>query len=118
MIEVHLYGRLRRHAKQTRATADSVLSVPHEQGDTIRSVVQRAGISVLELGSNLFVNGRYASLSTRVPDRARLGLFPRDMQLLYKWYFTQNSGVTAPKLSDGQSNAASEGRIPHAGGET
>lgn len=95
MIEVHLYGRLRRHAEQTEATGDSILSVPHEDADTIRSVARRIGIDVEDLGTNLFVDGRYATLDSPVPDGARLGLFPKDMQLLYKWYFEPKTGTGA-----------------------
>jgi len=95
MIEVHLYGRLRRIAAQTAATSDSVVRVPPEGADTVRAVAARLGIAEEELGSNLFVDGRYATLDSPVPDGARLGLFPHDMQLLYKWYFDSRTAGEA-----------------------
>ena len=87
MIEVHLYGRLRRFAEHRDARSQSVVQVPRQAEDTIERVLERIGILREEIGSNVFLNGCYASLSSPVPDGARLGLFPVDMQLLYKWYF-------------------------------
>ncbi len=87
MIDVHLYGKLRRFAPGGRPNSDSIVSVPYREGDTVGSVVERLGIPSVDLGANLFVDGHYADLQSPVPDGARLGLFPDDMQLLYKWYF-------------------------------
>ncbi|MEN6369372.1 MAG: hypothetical protein ABFD77_06700 [Thermotogota bacterium] len=87
MIDVHLYGKLRRFAPGGSPKSDSVVSVPHREGDTVGSVVARLGIPDADLGANLFVDGHYADRHSPVPDGARLGLFPDDMQLLYKWYF-------------------------------
>jgi hypothetical protein len=87
MLHVHLYGKLRRFAADADPRAESIVDVLYRPGDTVGSVVARVGIAVEELGTNLFVDGRYADLASPVEDEARLGLFPDDMQLLYKWYF-------------------------------
>ncbi len=87
MVSVHVYGKLRRFAAEADPRGDSVIAVPHAAGDTVCSVVERLGIPLDELGANVFVDGRYADLESPVADGARLGLFPDDMQLLYKWYF-------------------------------
>jgi hypothetical protein len=87
MIDVHLYGKLRRFAPNGDPHSDSVVSLPHWEGDTVGSVVARRGIPDADLGANLFVDGHYADRGTSVHDGARVGLFPDDMQLLYKWYF-------------------------------
>ncbi|MGD9675199.1 MAG: MoaD/ThiS family protein [Candidatus Bipolaricaulia bacterium] len=87
MIDVHLYGKLRRFALSQAADSDSIVHLPRRDGDTVSSVVARLGIPETELGANLFVDGHYATLESPVGDGARLGLFPDDMQLLYKWYF-------------------------------
>jgi hypothetical protein len=87
MIEIHLYGRLRRFSEDRSPTSASIARVKWEPGDTVRCVVDRLGIPPAELGSNLFLNGAYATLNSPVQDADRLGLFPDDMQLLYKWYF-------------------------------
>ena len=103
MIEVHLYGRLRRFSPNAATTSDSIVAIPHASGDTVASTAARIGIPAEELGSNLFLNGRYATLETPVTDGDRLGLFPNDMQLLYKWYFASSPGSRAPKPSTGDS---------------
>ena len=89
MIEIHLYGKLRRFAKQKSPLQESVVLMDARDGDTIQSVVERIGISVDELGNNIFLNGEYSGLDRSVKDGDRLGLFPDDMQLLYRWYFNK-----------------------------
>jgi len=85
-MEIHLYGRLRRFAPLRDVSQDSVIELPVEDGDSIESALHRAGID-LEETSNIFLNGELSTLSRRVKDNDRLGVFPRDMALLYKQYF-------------------------------
>ena len=87
MIEVHLYGKLRRFTDNQDPSSDSIVYVPVQEGDTIMHIVRRIGIPHEELGSNVFLNGEYSTLGRKVKDGDRLGIFPDDMQLLYKWYF-------------------------------
>ena len=101
MIAVHLYGKLRRFAEDRDARSDSVVSVPWREGDTVEAIAGRVGIPLEELGTNLFRNGRYGTLDSPVVDGDRLGLFPDDMQLLYKWYFappTPTQASASPNL--------------------
>jgi hypothetical protein len=93
MLRVYLYGKLRRFAPDADPRSESVIEVAHRAGDTVLSIAERVGIPLDELGANLFVDGRYASLACPVEDGARLGLFPDDMQLLYKWYFRPAGAV-------------------------
>lgn len=87
VIEVHLYGKLRRFATSSDPTQDSVVTVGVKAGETIADVVERIAIPLKELGANVFLNGEYSALTRKVKAGDRLGLFPDDMQLLYKWYF-------------------------------
>ena len=96
MIEVHLYGKLRRFAKEQDPTGDSVVHVPVQEGDTIQKVLERRGVPMEEIGSNIFLNRQYSALTRKVRDGDRLAVFPDDMQLLYKWYFE--------KLGEGESD--------------
>ncbi len=99
MLEIHLYGKLRRFAPDSDARSESVAMVPCEGRDTIADLVERLGIPLEELGSNIFLNGRYAALGSPITDGDRVGLFPDDMQLLYKWYFAPSSSSATPNLS-------------------
>ena len=87
MIEMHLYGKLRRFTDNQNPARDSTIYVPVEEGDTIKDIVERIGIPREELGSNIFLNGEYSAKTRQVRANDRLGVFPDDMQLLYKWYF-------------------------------
>jgi len=87
MIQVHLYGKLRRFANNTDPTGNSVACVPVNEGDTILDVLVRLGVPLGEVGNNIFLNWQYSGLDRTVQKGDRLAVFPDDMQLLYKWYF-------------------------------
>ena len=89
MIEVHLYGKLRRFTDNQDPTRDSIIYVPVEDGNTIGDIIRHIGIPPEALGSNIFLNGEYSALERKVKNGDRLGVFPNDMQLLYKWYFSK-----------------------------
>jgi len=91
MIEVHLYGKLRRFTDNPDPSLDSIANVPVKNGDSIETIAQRIGIPLEETGSNIFLNGEYSALERKVSDGDRLGIFPDDMKLLYKWYFDKAS---------------------------
>ena len=92
MTEVHLYGKLRRFSQQKDQKRESIVFVKIEKGDTIKDVVKRLNIPLNEVGSNIFLNGEYSGLTRPVKEGDRLGLFPDDMQLLYRWYFVKKEG--------------------------
>lgn len=91
MIEVHLYGKLRRFTDNLDPAKDSIIRLPVKNGDTIEHIIRRIGIPSAELGSNIFLNSEYSALSRKVNDGDRLGIFPDNMQLLYKWHFQKFS---------------------------
>ena len=97
MLELHLYGKLRRYADRSDPTSESIRRVTFIERDTVGSVIDRIGIPAADLGSNMFVNGRYADRSTALRDGDRVGLFPDDMQLLYKWYFAPRTPAAEPR---------------------
>ena len=39
--------------------------------------------------SHIFVNGRFAGFRKKVNNGDTVALFPKNMGLLYKWYFTR-----------------------------
>ena len=82
MVELHLYGKLRRFTDNLDPTHDSIIYVPVKEGDTIETIVKRIGIPLHELGNNIFLNGRYFGLDRKVKDGDRLGLFPDNMQMI------------------------------------
>jgi len=82
MIEMHLYGKLRRFTDNQDPTRDSIIYTSVKEGDTIEGIIKHIGIPLEALGSNIFLNGEYSALKRKVKDGDRLGVFPNDMQLL------------------------------------
>ena len=103
MIEIHLYGKLRSHFRDSVYREGDVLRVSPEPGETLASVLARAGISTDKVYS-LFLNARLLAarsnmvrwlgyrqvgadllswdLSVPVSSGDRIGLFGRDMAAL------------------------------------
>ena len=82
MIEVHLYGKLRRFTDNQDPTRDSIIYVRVEDRDTIGDIIGRIGIQIEEIGSNIFLNGEYSALERTVKDGDRLGIFPDNMAMI------------------------------------
>ncbi len=103
MVEIHLYGKLRRYAADARPDHDSVITLEARPGETVGSLLMQAGIPLDELFT-VFFNAKLLStynrmapwleyrqlrdnpwdwdLSVPVRDGDRLGLFSRDMASL------------------------------------
>lgn len=81
-IEVHLYGALRRYADHQTVNSDSVVLVDVQTRDTVRDALKRLGIGDGE-ASNVFLNGRLATLEAPLKNGDRIGLFPPNMSILY-----------------------------------
>jgi len=99
MIEIYLYGKLRRRAPKSRASEESVVRLEPRSEETVRTALERIGIAPDDV-CHIFLNGsilstkntmapwlRYqevpeAGLDTPVTDSDRLGLFASDMALL------------------------------------
>lgn len=86
MIEVHLYGKLRRFAPNKETAGDSIVLIDAARASTVSGVLSEIGITPDEV-SNIFVNGELSAPGRAVADGDRVGVFPEDMALLYKWYF-------------------------------
>lgn len=103
MVEVHLYGKLRRYNGGIKAGQDSVLMLDPSPGETIATLLAGEGIPVEEI-HHIFVNAKLLStrtsmgeyygyrqvgedlsnwdLSMSVASGDRLGLFGKDMAIL------------------------------------
>lgn len=86
MVEVHLYGRFIQLLEKSSAVDEAVTFLPVEEGDTIADVLRRLGIPLDEV-SHLFLNAEYSGARRRVKPGDRLGIFPKEMGLLYRQYF-------------------------------
>ncbi|MFP4545477.1 MAG: MoaD/ThiS family protein [Methanomassiliicoccales archaeon] len=88
MITVKLFGRLMDRAERTDDSGYvGFAEVPGDEVGTIREIMDRLGLKEGET-SHLFLNHDYSGPDRPVKDGDLVAIFPRDMALLYKWYFT------------------------------
>jgi hypothetical protein len=105
LVEIHLYGRLRRFAPDSQPDRESVLRLEPRPAETVATTLERLGIQPAEI-CHVFLNGALLStgnsmapwlryqesregvsrcasvLDAPVGSGDRLGLFARDMALL------------------------------------
>jgi len=105
MVEVHLYGSLRRYAADPRPDRESVVRLAPQPGEAVGTLLERLGIPPAEIG-HIFLNGtllftrnnmapwlgyqqaragaptQAQGLDFPVRDGDRLGLFAQDMAML------------------------------------
>lgn len=89
-INVILYGDLKSKADETEARTDSIGKKEIEKSglENISDILEYLGIDESDV-SHIFLNRDYSHPEREVSDGDRVALFPKDMSLLYKWYFTR-----------------------------
>jgi molybdopterin converting factor small subunit len=90
-ILVKIFGDLRKKIKGYEVVGALPLNIKIEsQGiNTIADILEKFSIEKEET-YHLFVNGIYSGFKKSVKDGDRVGIFPVNMALLYKWYFKRN----------------------------
>ena len=90
-ILVKIFGNLRNKIEGSSVSGALPLNMHIESDgiETISDILKKYAIKEEET-SHLFVNGTYSGFNKKVKDGDRVGLFPKNMSLLYKWYFTKN----------------------------
>ncbi len=103
MVQIHLYGKLRRYGHPTKAGQPCVVALEARPEETLSSLLNKAGIPVGEV-NHIFLNSQLVasraraaayygyvqsrtdihdwSLEVPVASEARLGLFGLDMAML------------------------------------
>jgi len=103
MVEIHLFGKLRRYAENAEGVRDYVVRISPQDDETVQSLLARAGISIEESYS-IFLNRKLLAarsgmaiwighqrvrnnpfdwdLNVAVKAGDRIGLFGRDMAAL------------------------------------
>jgi molybdopterin converting factor small subunit len=91
-ILVKIFGELREKIKDQSNAGDSPLNIyiESEKINRISDILNFFSIKK-EDTSHIFVNGVYSGFEKKVKDGDRVGIFPRKMCLLYKWYFTRSN---------------------------
>jgi len=89
-IQIKLFGDLRKRV-QKEDVIDSfsiILTIDDPQVETVSDILRTFTLEESEV-SHIFVNGKYSGLRKRVKNDDLVALFPRNMGLLYKWYFNR-----------------------------
>ena len=103
MVEIHLYGKLRRYAEVNRLGRGTVIRMEPEPVDTVGSLLKQIGVPVDEV-NHIFFNARLLASRNRIAplygypqsgsnlsdwdldiavgDQDRIGLFGTDMSIL------------------------------------
>jgi molybdopterin converting factor small subunit len=90
-ILVKIFGDLRKRIDGSDVTYSLPLNLQIDNNgiNIISDILDKFGIEKEETG-HLFVNGIYSGFKKRVEDNDRVAIFPSNMKLLYKWYFTKH----------------------------
>jgi hypothetical protein len=86
LIDVFLFGDMRTFGPVVPIDSDCKIQVELQAAGTIGDVVRRLGIDPTQI-AHLFLNYQYSAITRLVKDGDRLGVFGRDMALLYRQYF-------------------------------
>jgi len=89
-IKVVLYGDLKEKADKIDTKTNTIGTLQFEKEDigTILDILNHLKIHKDEV-SHIFLNRDYSALEREVQNGDRVALFPKDMALLYKWYFSK-----------------------------
>ena len=86
-IYLKLFGDLRKKADpNVKGSLSLRLEIDHSEVSKIQDILRKFNIDDNEV-YHIFVNSVYAGLKKNVKDGDKVSLFPRNMALLYKWYF-------------------------------
>ena len=88
MLLVKLFGDLRKKAKNPTSSSGgpNTFTIKSSGITDVRDLLRKLQIPEAEV-SHIFVNGRYSSVKKKLADGDTIAFFPRNMGLLYKWYF-------------------------------
>ncbi|HUV24839.1 MAG TPA: hypothetical protein VMW26_05375 [Methanomassiliicoccales archaeon] len=86
-VQVRLFGELKGKApKLDDSGYVGIVELPIGDIRTINDILIILKVDEMET-SHIFLNHEYTELSSSVKDGDKVGIFPRDMALLYRWYF-------------------------------
>lgn len=88
-IRVKLFGDLRKKVEpDIKGSMPLKFSIDVNDVERISDILEKYNIEGNEV-IHIFVNGRYSGLTKKVKSGDIVAIFPRNMAVLYKWYFTR-----------------------------
>ena len=87
-IQIRLYGDLRKKVQQQSDDDGAPCIINIENEGTVSDILKKLSIEESEV-SHIFVACKYSGISKKIRIGDRVALFPKNMGLLYKWYFNK-----------------------------
>lgn len=88
-MQVKLFGDLRKTVEpEISGGAPVILQLDTPKIKQVSDIIALLHLTE-EAVSHIFVNSQYAGLKKSISDGDIVALFPKNMGLLYKWYFTR-----------------------------
>ena len=88
-IRVKFFGDLRKKVQpDIKGSMPLKFSIDNTGVDRISDILEKYSIEGNEV-IHIFVNGRYSGLTKKVKSGDIVAIFPRNMSVLYKWYFNR-----------------------------
>lgn len=88
-IRVKLFGDLRKKAQpDIKGSLPLKLNINDDSLIRISDILKKYNIEEDEV-IHIFVNGRYSGFTKKVNSGDIVAIFPRNMAVLYKWYFNR-----------------------------
>ncbi|MBD3196329.1 MAG: hypothetical protein GF317_14820 [Candidatus Lokiarchaeota archaeon] len=91
-LTVKIFGELKESInKDTKPGLSIRKELDNTEITNILDILDKLGFDKDNI-SHIFVNGVYSALTKPVKDGDIVSLFPKNMGLLYKWYFNKDTG--------------------------
>lgn len=89
-IKVRLYGKLRKLAPNFDENSGKIglIEIEDRSVEKISDILEFLGIEESEV-SHIFHNREYSGKNKKVREEDRVAIFPKEMALIYKWYFQE-----------------------------
>ena len=100
MLDVHLFGDLRKYSDAKKMTDDSIVLVEFIENEKIDNLILRMGITLEEIGE-VFVNHTVVKLDTIIEsDESRIAIFSSGMRLLCGGQHLKGHGFITKKAPE------------------
>lgn len=89
-LEIRLYGEFKDKA-YGKGTIENNIGLINTEGGSFGKISEILDFLNIkkEQTSHIFLNGEYSSHERKIPEKdSRIAIFPKEMALLYKWYFS------------------------------
>jgi len=87
-IKIKLFGDLKNKVSQKTDNigAPTILNIDNTGIQKVQDIIEKLSINQSEV-SHIFVNHKYSGIRKSVKEGDIVALFPKNMSLLYKWYY-------------------------------